>query len=211
MVILWDFNGTLIDDIDLTVQINNTVFDGHGYRHTDVETYRKIFTFPVKTYYTRLGVSDEDFDTVANEWAATYARRCGEAGLMAGAAEAVARFKAAGFRQVIISASKQDVLRRQVDSYPELKGQFDAVLGLDNIYAVSKVQVARDYLSRSGLDPAEAVFLGDTCHDAEVAAAIGVRCMLISGGHQCDDVLRTAGVPVLPGLSAAADMLLGGI
>lgn len=70
------------------------------------------------------------------------------------------------------------------------------------------MQLAKDYLSLKGYDPADTVFLGDTSHDAEVARAIGCRCLLISGGHQCDAVLRQVpGVEVLPSLRAAADVL----
>lgn len=101
-----------------------------------------------------------------------------------------------------------DQLRAQVVKFPELDGMFDDILGLGDVYAVSKVQLAKDYLSRKGYDPADTVFLGDTSHDAEVARAIGCRCLLISGGHQCDAVLRQVpGVEVLPSLRAAADVL----
>ena len=98
--------------------------------------------------------------------------------------------------------------RRALAQFPELNGMFDDILGLGDVYAVSKVQLAKDYLSRKGYDPADTVFLGDTSHDAEVARAIGCRCLLISGGHQCDAVLRQVpGVEVLPSLRAAADVL----
>ena len=115
-------------------------------------------------------------------------------------AECVSRFHQAGFRQVIISASQQDQLRVQVQQYPQLNGMFDQVLGLSDVYAVSKVQLAKDYLAQSCIDPSRALFIGDTTHDAEVAAAIGCPCRLMSGGHQVDEVLSTAGVPVLQGL-----------
>jgi len=183
MTILWDWNGTLLSDVPLVVRINNEVFARHGYRLTSEEEYRRIFRFPVKDYYTDIGVTDEDFPLVAKEWNE-------------------------GFHQAIISASQVDQLRAQVVKFPELDGMFDDILGLGDVYAVSKVQLAKDYLSRKGYDPADTVFLGDTSHDAEVARAIGCRCLLISGGHQCDAVLRQVpGVEVLPSLRAAADVL----
>jgi len=77
--------------------------------------------------------------------------------------------------QAIISASQVDQLRAQVVKFPELDDMFDDILGLGDVYAVSKVQLAKDYLSRKGYDPADTVFLGDTSHDAEVARAIGCR------------------------------------
>ena len=63
-----------------------------------------------------------------------------------------------------------------------------------------KVHLAQEFLARTGVDAAECVFIGDTTHDAEEAAAIGCPCRLISGGHQQDATLATAGVPVLASL-----------
>lgn len=65
MTILWDWNGTLLSDVPLVVKINNEVFAHHGYRLTSEEEYRRIFRFPVKDYYTDIGVTDEDFPLVA--------------------------------------------------------------------------------------------------------------------------------------------------
>jgi len=208
MTVIWDWNGTLVDDIALTVRINNEVFDHYGYRHTDVETYRRIFRFPVRAYYRDLGVTDENFIAVADEWAAGYRGGFSACKLYDDAVETVRRFHEAGCRQVILSASKRDVLLEQVALYPGLNGMFDEILGIDNIYADGKTGLAREYLRSGRLDPADAVFLGDTCHDAEVADAIGVRCILISRGHQCEDVLKTAGKEIVPSLSAAAGLIL---
>ncbi len=208
MTILWDWNGTLLSDVPLVVKVNNEVFSRHGYRLTSVEEYRRIFRFPVKTYYDQIGVSDEDFPIVAKEWNEGYVADFALASLHEHAAEALCRFRDAGFRQVIVSASQVDQLRAQVARFPALDGMFDAVLGLSNVFAVSKVELAKSYLHDAGLSPEDTVFIGDTDHDAEVARAIGCRCLLITGGHQCDEVLHT--VPdaiVLPSLLAAAAYL----
>lgn len=207
MTIFWDWNGTLVDDVATVVQINNQVFARHGYAPTTEEEYRRLFRFPVIEYYRDLGVTDEDFRVIAKEWNEGFVRAFHQVPLKKNVAETVARFHRAGFRQVIISASQRDQLQVQVKQYPQLHNMFEQVLGLHDVYAVSKVQLARDYLAQSGVDPAQALFIGDTTHDAEVAAAIGCPCRLIAGGHQMDAVLRTAGVPVLESLMQLCDEL----
>ncbi|MGN0777608.1 MAG: HAD family hydrolase [Aristaeellaceae bacterium] len=200
MTVFWDWNGTLVADVPLVVKVNNLVFARHGYRETTEEEYRRLFCFPVKDYYTALGVRGEDFPMIAREWNEQYVAHFAGTPLAPDVPETLRRFRDAGFRQVIISASQQSQLRAQVASFPELTGMFEQVLGLSDVYAASKVQLARDFLARDGADPADAVFLGDTVHDAEVARAIGCRCYLISGGHQEDNVLACADVPVLRSL-----------
>lgn len=201
MTIFWDWNGTLVDDVDTVVMVNNQVFARHGYAPTTAEEYRRLFRFPVIEYYRALGVTDEDFRLIAKEWNQGFMEAFPQVPLKKDVPETLRRFRDAGFRQVIISASQCDQLRQQVELFPELEGMFDEVLGLSNVYAVSKVDLARDYLARSGVNPADALFIGDTTHDAEVAAAIGCPCRLISGGHQMDSVLETSGVPVLESLT----------
>ena len=207
MTVLWDWNGTLIADVPHVVSINNRVFRAYGYRDTTAEEYRALFHFPVKEYYLDYGVTEEDFQTIAEEWNQLYVEGFDRVPLAPHVAETVKRFQKAGFRQVILSASQIDQLKAQVARFAELDGIFDEVLGIGDVYASSKVQLAKDYLARSGLDPSEAVFIGDTSHDAEVARAIGVRCLLISGGHQNDDVLNQTGATVLKSLTDVCNLL----
>ena len=207
MTVLWDWNGTLIADVPHVVNVNNVVFDAYGYKNTTAEEYRSLFRFPVRDYYLAYGVTAEDFPLIAREWNRIYVEGFDQVPLAPHVPETLRRFRAAGFRQVILSASQVDQLRAQVSRFRELDGMFDEVLGIGDVYASSKVQIAKDYLTRSGVSPEDAVFIGDTSHDAEVAQAIGVRCFLISGGHQNDDVLAKTGATVLAKLSDAFDIL----
>ena len=207
MTVLWDWNGTLIADVPHVVNVNNVVFDAYGYNHTTEEEYRRLFRFPVRDYYLEYGVTPEDFPAIAREWNRIYVDGFDQVPLAPHVPETLERFKAAGFRQVILSASQVDQLRAQVARFRELDDMFDEVLGIGDVYASSKVQIAKDFLSRGGIDPEDTVFIGDTSHDAEVAQAIGVRCFLISGGHQTDEVLNRTGATVLRSLKDAADLL----
>ncbi len=191
MTILWDWNGTLVADVPHVVEMNNLVLEQFGYRHTSEEEYRAKFRHPVHDYYYDLGVTAEDFPKIAKVWNKAYVDGFDRVPLSKGAAEAVRRFRESGHKQVIISASQVDQLRAQVEHFPELRGMFGEVLGLSNQLAVSKVHLAVDYLERTGERAEDCVFLGDTTHDAETAAAIGCRCFLIEGGHQERAVLDT--------------------
>ncbi len=192
MTILWDWNGTLVADVPHVVNMNNIVLEQFGYRHTSEAEYRAKFRHPVHDYYYDLGVTAEDFPKIAKVWNAYYVDGFDCVPLSEGVADAVRRFKAAGCKQVIISASQVDQLRDQVKHFSELDGIFEEVLGLTNQLAVSKVHLAVDYLAATGEKAEDCVFLGDTTHDAETAAAIGCRCFLIAGGHQDRAVLETA-------------------
>ena len=126
-----------------------------GLTTQQAEESRRLFRFPVIEYYRALGVTDEDFRLIAKEGNQGFMAAFPQVPLKKDVPETLRRFREAGFRQVIISASQQDQLRAQVKLFPELEGIFDEVLGLSNVYAVSKVELARDYLARSGVNPAD--------------------------------------------------------
>jgi phosphoglycolate phosphatase len=103
-----------------------------------------------------------------------------------------------GLRQVILSASKQTQLEDQLARLG-LAGEFEEVLGLDNIHARSKKALAVAWKERN--PHARPLFLGDTEHDADVADAIGAPCILWAGGHQDTARLSALGKPVITSLS----------
>lgn len=207
--ILWDWNGTLLDDLQYAINVRNRVFPGFGLSTIDsLEDYYRQFTFPVRLYYERAGVTDENFVRVANAWMDEYVRGSAAIPLHQDATEALRIFRNQGICQVMLSASQMDILRQQLSYYPALEGFFEELLALSDIYARSKEAIGRAYLERCGISPRESVMIGDTLHDAEVAKAIGTRCVLVARGHQSRATLETAGVPVCGSLLEAAALIL---
>jgi phosphoglycolate phosphatase len=208
-LILWDWNGTLLDDADYAIGVRNRVFPHFGLPTiADRDAYYEQFTFPVKEYYLRAGVTDELFDAVAHAWMAEYLLGCDGVPLFADALAALDAFTQAGCRQAVLSASKQDTLTMQLRTAGILD-RFSDVLGLSHIFATEKTGIGLAYLQQTGVNPRRCVMLGDTTHDAEVAQALGCRCVLISRGHQSRATLLSVGVPVCGTLTEATELLLG--
>lgn len=211
-LVLWDWNGTLLDDVELCVDALNRLLARHGYdRHYDLDSYRKIFGFPIRDYYIRAGFdfSRHSFDALAESYMQDYIPASAACPLMPGARETLARLQAAGLRQVILSASPITTLRRQAGERGVLSC-FDSLLGLGDIYARSKVELGLQYLHEAHFDPATAVMVGDSVHDFEVSRALGVSCILYAGGHQDAEALAATGTPVVEHLSEVADRILNG-
>ena len=202
--ILWDWNGTLLDDLEYGIRVRNRTFPAFGLPTMDsVEEYHRQFTFPIRLYYERAGVTDENFVDVAHAWMGEYVRGFSKVKLHADALEVLEGFAKAGLRQVVLSATKRDMLEEQIAQF-RIRSHFAEVLGLGDIYAGSKEDIGRQYLQTCGIAPHETLMIGDTLHDADVARAIGANCVLVARGHQSRDTLLTAGVPVVRNLLEAA-------
>ncbi len=206
--VLWDWNGTLLDDVQTAVDVNNEIFPRFGFPPPGgVADYHRLFRFPVREYYRDLGITDDIFPDVASAWLKGYMVKSRECRLQKHALESLEAFRQAGFIQAILSASKEEYLHEQIARYP-IGSYFQAALGLSHIYATSKVDLAREFLKNSGVNPRRAIFLGDTLHDAEVAQAIGCDCILVARGHQPLTTLKKANVPVFGDLENAKEYVL---
>ena len=210
-LILWDWNGTLLDDVELCVDALNRLLEKHAYpQRYDRDQYRAIFGFPIEEYYVRAGFdfSRHSFAMLAEEYMDDYIPASAACPLAEGAIEALDTFRAAGLRQVILSASPVPTLTRQAGER-HVTGYFDRLLGLGDIYAKSKVELGRRFMQEEGIDPASAVMIGDSVHDFEVAQAMGTACVLQCSGHQNRQTLAATGAPVVEGLREAAQLILG--
>ncbi len=203
MTVIWDWNGTLLDDMQICLDIMDRILARRGLKPIGaLERYRKIFTFPVKDYYALAGLdlAGEDFLDLAEEYMSDYRAHEKDCPLVPGARETLEALNAMGARQILASASRQDDLERQVRAHG-LDGAFFAVLGMSDDLGGGKAGLAAGYMRREGLAPEDALFVGDTVHDFEVAQSIGCRCVLIAGGHQSVERLNATGAPVLDSIT----------
>ena len=212
MLVVWDWNGTLLDDMDVCLDTINGMLRRRGLPQIpDLDRYREIFTFPGRTYYALAGfdLEREPFADLAEEYMTGYRAASRSCGLVSGARETLAALDRMGMEQVLASASRQDDLERQV-AEQGVRGAFSAVLGMADQLGGGKAGLAVGYLRREGVDPADVLFVGDTVHDLEVARQVGCRCVLIAGGHQSRARLEASGAAVLEHIRRLPAYLAGG-
>lgn len=188
--IIWDFNGTLINDVDLCFNILNTMLLNRNIKTVTMEQYKEIFRFPVIEYYKLAGFTfeKESFAEAAVDFIDRYQLASLECGLYKDAIKVIEHIKSLGIKQLILSASEISNLKMQTKHY-NLDGYMDAVLGIDNIHAGSKIEIGKAWISENNVDPSKVLFIGDTDHDFEVASAMGVNSLLIANGHQSKERL----------------------
>lgn len=183
--VIWDWNGTIFNDLMLGIDIINKMLKERGLNLLNVDVYKDIFTIPVKDYYARIGFdfSKESFEIVGKCWMDEYERRKFECGLYEGVVVLMEKIQKLGIGQSILSAYSQHTLEEMVDHF-NLRKYFEHVVGLDNIYATSKLHLGKDLMKRLGNGKGETLVIGDTIHDYEVATEIGADCVLVANGHQ---------------------------
>ena len=195
--IIWDWNGTLLDDRWLCVESINKSLLKRNLPLIDEEKYLDIFCFPVENYYKKLGFDfeKEPFTISGSEFIANYNARFHEPELQPGVVQLLEFLKSVGLTQSILSAGKQEFVSDWIIHH-RLEKYFLNVLGIDNHYASGKIEIGKNLVSEMEYDPEELLLVGDTIHDREVANAMGVMCVLIAQGHTSYSRLQATGATV---------------
>jgi len=195
--IIWDWNGTLLNDAWLCVDVMNGMLAERGLPLKTLDEYRELFDFPVRDYYQKLGYDfdKESFDYVGMEFIIRYNKRQKETKLQHDAHEVLERFTTLGLSQNILSAREHNELLTETKFFGVNKF-FDLIFGLDDHYAHGKTQIGIQLLREIGANHEKILFIGDTLHDAEVAREIGVDCVLIANGHHSEERLKVTGLPI---------------
>ena len=204
--VLWDWNGTLFNDVEAGMNAANAMLRRRGIPEITLERYRASFGFPVRNFYTAVGfrLEEEDWDAMAVEYH-DLLRGDPSQRLRDGALEALELVKSSGAGQSVISALRQDMLDEDT-ARAGVRRYMDRIYGVDNLDGATKLSRARELVAELGLAPGDAVMVGDTLHDLETAREVGAACILADVGHQSLAGRVPQGVPVARSLVEAARM-----
>ncbi len=207
--IIWDYNGTLLNDIDLCVDMINIVLRKRGLPVLSKQHYKSVFDFPVKDYYEKIGFdfSKESFDIVGTEFIENYNKNLHKSKLHKHAIDVLSAISKLGIKQSILSARLQQSLDKEMIEFG-IKKYFSHVSGLANHYAHGKLENGISLIDNLALDPKEILVIGDTLHDLDVARAKGTQELLIAGGHQSYDRLIKGSNNVIYSLQEMSEMII---
>ncbi len=209
-LLIWDWNGTIIDDADLCLALENELLRERGMPEITKAWYLAHFSFPIRAYYEMMGYTfqTESFETISEIFMERYRARFGDCPLRNGVTDVLSAIKTCGVRQTLLSLTQQDDLIEQASRFG-VAPYFSEILGQNDILGYSKAERAKRYIGQCGIDPKDTLFVGDTDHDVEVANALGCRCVLLEGGHQDRSVLLRCGVPVYASAKAFCKAVFG--
>ena len=200
--IIWDWNGTLLNDLDLSLYSVNVLLEERNLPQLTIDRYKDIFGFPVVDYYVRAGFDfeKEPFEIPARQYVKLYASGESELKLFPDVVDTLNYFKEKNYRQIVLSAMKDDNLKMMIEKR-NISHFFDGIFGIKDNYAREKVSLGKQVVENLGLNPSQCFMIGDTLHDAEVSEQCGFNCILFSGGHVSKQRLETKETKIIDSLS----------
>lgn len=200
--VIWDWNGTLLDDLELSLNATNSLLKDRGLPILSVERYKSIFKFPVIEYYKEAGFDfqNEPFEIPAKQYMDLYHAGEHTTQLFPDVIETLTYLKENSYQQIVLSAMEDGNLKKMINN-AGITEYFDGIFGIKDNFAREKVSMGKQIIKDLNLNPKECVMIGDTLHDAEVAEQCGFDCILYSGGHVSKQRLKTKGIRIIERLS----------
>ncbi len=197
--VIWDWNGTLLNDADIGYQAETELFIRYGLKTQTPEERRKNFCMPIEVYYTRMGFDFKkvDYQKISDEWLSIYERLVETAPVFEGVSEMLHRINESGKRQFVLTAAPEIHVHAMTKRH-EIHHHFEAVYGLANARADSKIERGRELIVDNKINPERTILIGDTTHDYEVGEALGTDVLLIADGHNSFEALSKIHHNVLP-------------
>ncbi len=198
--ILFDWNGTLLDDAELTVDVMNSILREYGKSEVTLSFYREHFDFPVIHYYLALGFSPgAEMAEASRKFVQRYTERMFEPNLFPEVKEVLTVLRERSVKRGIVSAMEHTMLLRHTRFYG-LHTLISSIQGVEDTAGSGKTHLAEIVKKRWDICPERTVYVGDTTHDRDFAHTMGCRVILKKNGHNSVGRLTKSGEVVIASL-----------
>ena len=199
-LVVWDWNGTLFDDVDLIVQaVNSANIPIYGLQPITIEQYQEQFEVPIKNWYLKMGADPETLERLQPHAADVFERIYEAAALRAptrvGARQLLDSLNNQGVDQIILSNHTLEGIHLQIARL-DLDKYMSSVLANDNItesHHKGKQDRLEQFLDETDHNPASTVIVGDTIEEILIGKNLGLKTIAITGGACSERRLQNAG------------------
>jgi len=211
--IVWDWNGTLLDDNHAVLAAVNQVCARYGRAPLTLGEWRAMFSRPLLACYERLlgrSLTLDDWAEIDRTYHDAYRELLPTCRLAPGLPDLLYEWADTGGTQSLLSMWFHRELVPLVTEFGLLE-LFSRVDGLRvDVGGGSKAEHLVAHLAALQLDPAEVVLIGDVVDDAEAARQAGAGCVLVTTGVMSPEALKATGAPVVDSLAEAMALLRTG-
>lgn len=184
--IIFDWSGTLVDDLPAVWKATNHVFRQAGLEEFTLDRFRAEFCLPFRHFYDRF--TPHIPMPQLEDWFHGHFRQVQDSVCELPHARAFLEFcRARGVRMFLLSTIHRDHFSVQAS----LTG-FDQFLERPYVEVLDKRLKIRELLAENDLEPEETLFIGDMQHDIETAKHGGVFSCAVLTGYTALDQLRAS-------------------
>ena len=184
--LIFDWSGTLVDDLRPVVEATNAVFVKHGRPPFTLEEFKDKFYLPFPKFYEEHlpGVSLAELEVTFHE---VFSRHQHDVPLLDGAREILEFAHQRGMKIFLLSTVRPEYWDRQASPHDVQKYFTHPYTGI-----IDKRETIHEVLAHHHLRPEETLFVGDMRHDIDTARHGGVMSCALLTGYESLEKLKTS-------------------
>jgi HAD superfamily hydrolase (TIGR01509 family) len=205
--VIFDWDGTLVNTAEASFRCYEKLFGSYGIAF-DRDAFRRTYSPNWHLTYSALGLAEERWAEADARWLGHYCEE--EVVLLEGARDALVRVRDAGLRAGLVTSGDRVRVSRELADLAVAELFQVLVCAEDTVQRKPRPEPLLLALEKMRLAAGEAVYIGDSPEDVQMAQAAGVKAVGIPGGFPNRESLAAARPEVLaPTLAAALDRVLG--
>lgn len=183
--IIFDWSGVVKDAIKSHLWVVNRMFKHFGAKEISLDELKENWKQPYMLFYEKYlpKVTEKEQDIVYKE--AILSPECPKAESFPGILKLIKKLKERGLYLTVITSDLPDTVFQEIKDYG-LDGVFDNVV----VNVNDKSKAVEDLILKKKFNPEEAVIIGDSNHEIEIAREIGIKSVAVSWGFFTEERLK---------------------
>jgi len=181
--LIFDWSGTLVDDLGPVIEATNAVLEKYDLPPLDRESFRRRFRLPYREFYTDV-LPHVPLEELEAHFRPAFDAAVTPVTMIPHAREKLEWCAALGIRTFVLTSMDSTAFKRQMDEFG-LRDLFEATYS----GVLDKREIIHQILETHTLDPQETAFVGDMTHDVETARHGGVSSIAVLTGYNHPEIL----------------------
>lgn len=205
--IIWDFNGTLVDDVYAALGAVNDMLLRRNQPVITLDDYSKNVDIPIWKFYENVFIPNSITPEEAiSEFDSGYEKYIKPYPVMEYAVEILEYFNSLSKTQLIVSASHIDKVTARLKEL-DLYEYFTDVLAMNDYNCGNKTFLAQQYIRDNKISSDEVVVIGDCIADWQMSKELHCDCILNTKGHQVRRELSITDAVIIDSLDEIKNLI----
>jgi phosphoglycolate phosphatase-like HAD superfamily hydrolase len=188
-IIIFDFDGTIADTLDMGVEIYNSITDKYNCKPVRQEDIKKLQSKKLRELMKDFGVTNLKLPFLLLHIRKELSRRIDDINPIKNIQEALTKIKAAGFNLGILSSNSKENVSAFLKKN-NLSDLFDFIFTGRNIFGKNKVM--QRLLKNKNISRGDTIYIGDEVRDIEAAKKVGIPIVSVSWGFNSKNILAAS-------------------
>jgi phosphoglycolate phosphatase-like HAD superfamily hydrolase/ADP-ribose pyrophosphatase YjhB (NUDIX family) len=181
--LIFDWSGTLVDDLGPVIEATNAVFERYNLPAFDRDNFRRQFRLPYSEFYAEF-LPDISLAELETHFRPAFSAAKTPVTVLPHAREKLEWCTQHGIRAFVLTSMDTQAFERQMDDF-KLRHHFEAIYS----GIIDKRDMIHQIIQQHRLKPHETAFVGDMTHDVETARHGGLSSIAVLTGYQHPEVL----------------------